>query len=74
MISLLTELESAKVCGHRIDVVQRSFHGKTVNLTKKGGNPWETKAEKKIKIKLKNKKPTNRQKKTRRNSRGFFFA
>jgi hypothetical protein len=73
MISLLTELESAKVCGHRIDVVQRSFHGKTVNLTKKGGTPWETKAEKKIKTKLKNKKPTNRLKKTKRNSRGAFY-
>lgn len=48
-------------------------HGKAANLTQKGGTPWETKAEKKTKTKLKNKKPTSRPKKTKRSSRGFFF-
>jgi len=46
---------------------------KTVNLRKKGGIPWEIKAGKKTKTKLRNKKPTNKRKKKKRNSRDAFF-
>jgi hypothetical protein len=58
---------------HRIDVVRLNLHRKTVHLKEKGGIPWETKAGKRIKTKLKNRKPNNRKKRTKRNSRRDFF-
>lgn len=51
-----------------IGTVRPTLYGKTVNLKKKGGTPWETKAGKRTKIKLKSRKPINRQKKIKRNS------
>jgi hypothetical protein len=36
-----------------------------VNFTEKGVTPWETKAEKRIKIKPKSRKPANRPKRIR---------
>ena len=58
---------------HRINVVKCNLYGKTVHLKEKGGTPWETKAEKRTKTKLKNRKPTNRKKRKKRNSPGAFF-
>jgi hypothetical protein len=52
-------------------VLRHNLHGKSVNFREKGGRPWEIKAGKRTKTKLKNKKPTNRPKKEKRNSRGF---
>ena len=39
-----------------------------VHFTPKGGTPWETKAEKRIKTKVKSRKPVNRKKRSRGNS------
>ena len=58
---------------NRIDVAQRTIDGKNIHFTEKGGIPWETKAGKKTKTKLKNRKPNNRKKRTRRNSRLTVF-
>ena len=68
MVSLVAELEHKKIGGHRIGVVRRTLHGKTVNFTQKGGTPWETKVEKRIKAKVKSRKPANSQKRSRENS------
>ncbi len=63
MVRLVAEREHKKIGGHRIGVVRRTLHGKTVNFTQKGRTPWETKVEKRIKSKVKSRKPANRQKK-----------
>jgi len=66
MISLLTELEPAKIGGHRIDVVQRRFHGKTVNLIKKGGHTMGDKGGKKDKDKAQKQKASQQTKKDKK--------
>ena len=58
---------------NRIDVAQRTIDGKNIHFKEKGGIPWEIKAGKRIKTKRKNRKPTNRKKRTKRNSRDAFF-
>jgi hypothetical protein len=58
---------------NRIDVAQRTIDGKNIHFKEKGGIPWEIKAGKRIKTKLKSKKPSNRRKRTRRNSQRSVF-
>ena len=48
-----------------IGVVWRNLQGMKVNLTEKGGILWETRAEKRIKTKVKSRKPFSRPKRRR---------
>jgi len=72
-MSYVPPLEHQKYIPSQIHVLGATTKGKTVILKEKGGIPWEIKAGKKTKTKRKNKKPSNRKKRTRRNSLGAFF-
>jgi len=74
MVSLVAELEHKKLGGYRIGVVWPTLHGKTVHFTQKGDSPWETKGEKRIKTKVKSRKPANKQKRSRENNRGALLG
>ena len=71
---MVAELEHKKIGGHRIGVARPTLHGKTVHFIPKGGTPWETKGEKRIKTKVESRKPANRQKRSRENSRGALLG
>ena len=72
-MSYVPPLEHQKYIPSQIHVLGATTKGKTVILKEKGGIPWEIKAGKKTKTKLKNKRPNNRKKRTKRNSRDAFF-
>ena len=74
MVNLVAVSKHKEIFDNRIDVAQRTIDGKNIHFTEKGGTPWETRAGKRIKTKLKNRKPTNRKKRTRRNRPGRLLS
>ena len=74
MVNLVAVSKHKEKFDNRLDVAQRTIDGKNIHFKEKGGTLWETRAGKRIKTKLKNRKPTNRKKRTRRNSQSTFFA